>query len=246
LKAQLDAGQLVRGILGTKKDWIQSIAVGSFVHTSGDDNGYAHHISAGTIELNQNSDYTFNFLPGYQTQSYETQFRAWIDYNQNGNFENNELVVAQNTPGYGAHTGSFNVPATALLGSNRMRVVMSYVGPGQLALPAECTTFGFGETEDFCVEIKSAEGTNSLTSEESEKLLVYPNPVNDLLSINNGFSEELYFDLTDLAGRKVKSVVLFAGANELTIGDLSQGTFIYSITNNAGNQVKTGKLQVIK
>jgi hypothetical protein len=96
------------------------------------------------------------------------------------------------------------------------------------------------------VEIKSAEGTNSLTSEESEKLLVYPNPVNDLLSINNGFSEELYFDLTDLAGRKVKSVVLFSGANELTIGDLSQGTFIYSITNNAGNQVKTGKLQVIK
>jgi hypothetical protein len=246
LKAQLDSGQLVRGILGTKKDWIQSIAVGSFVHTSGDDNGYAHHISAGTIELNQNSDYTFNFLPGYQTQSYETQFRAWIDYNQNGNFENNELVVAQNTPGYGAHTGSFNVPATALLGSNRMRVVMSYVGPGQLALPAECATFGFGETEDFCVEIKSAEGTNSLTSEESEKLLVYPNPVNDLLSINNGFSEKLYFDLTDLAGRKVKSVVLFAGANELTIGDLSQGTFIYSITNNAGNQVKTGKLQVIK
>jgi hypothetical protein len=56
----------------------------------------------------------------------------------------------------------------------------------------------------------------------------------------------LYFDLRDLAGRKVKSIVLFAGANELTIGDLSQGTFIYSITNNAGNQVKTGKLQVIK
>jgi hypothetical protein len=74
----------------------------------------------------------------------------FIDYNQNGFFEDvDERVFG--TPGTtnGPHTvtGSFTVPANALLGTTRMRV-MNVEGPAGTFI-SSCQSYGFGETEDY-------------------------------------------------------------------------------------------------
>jgi hypothetical protein len=246
LKAQLDAGQTVRGILGTKRDWINTVSVGTFNHTSGNDNGYAHHVSAGTIELNQDTDHPFVFSPGYQTQAYETQFRAWVDFDLSGDFDDTELVYAQSEPGYGSVSGTFNVPASAPLGSTRMRVVMSYVGPGQTALPSSCTQFSFGEVEDFCVEIMENAGTNSVAEIGDANIKLFPNPAKDILTISNASDLTVVIEIMDLTGRVVESSQMNPGMNQLHVDRLATGTFIYRLTSLNGEVVKTGKLQIAR
>jgi hypothetical protein len=246
LKAQLDAGQTLRGILGTKRDWISSVSVGTFIHTSANDNGYAHHVSAGTIELDQGTIYPFTFSPGYQTQAYETQFRAWIDFDQNGDFEDTELIYSQSEPLYGNVSGTFNIPTNAPLGSTRMRVLMSYVGPGQSVLPSSCSQFSFGEVEDYCVEIIENSSTNSIMEIGAANIKLFPNPAKDLLTISNSSELTVLLELLDLTGRVVSSSQLNSGNNELNVGRLATGTFIYRLTSLYGEVVKTGKLQITR
>jgi hypothetical protein len=244
LKAQLDAGQTVRGILGTKRDWINTVNVGAFSHTSGNDNGYAHHVDAGTIELNQDTEIAYTFSSGYQTQAYETQFRAWVDFDQSGDFDDTELVVTQSEPAFGSATGTFNI-GSAPLGSTRMRVVMSYVGPGQTALPSSCTQFSFGEVEDFCVEIKE-QSTNTVSELGGSKISLYPNPANSSVSVNNLLDHNVSIEIVDLTGRLVEQSELFIGMNQLNVAHLSAGTFIYRFIGMNGELVKTGKLQIAR
>ncbi|MBJ7427353.1 MAG: T9SS type A sorting domain-containing protein [Bacteroidia bacterium] len=79
----------------------------------------------------------------------------WIDLNQNGSLTDaGEQVVMTGTFPYGTtvfQTGSFTIPATALTGITRMRVslIETTVTP---ILPCG-TTFGYGETEDYDVNI---------------------------------------------------------------------------------------------
>lgn len=246
LKAQLDAGQTVRGILGTKRDWISSVSVGTFTYASANDNGFAHHVAAGTIELNQGTDHPFTFSPSYQNQAYETQFRTWVDFDQSGIFDDNELVYTQSAPGYGNISGTFNIPANATLGSTRMRVLMSYVGPGQATLPSSCAQFSFGEVEDYCVEIMENAGTSSIMEIGAFDIKLFPNPANDLLTISNATDLKVFMEIMDLTGRVVGSKQLIPGNNELNVGGLATGTFIYRLTSLAGEVVKTGKLQVAR
>lgn len=75
----------------------------------------------------------------------------WIDYNQNGNFEAAELTSLGTVPAAtAALTGNINIPTTALTGVTRMRVRMQFAGVPTGA----CTAIGFGETEDYNVNIQ--------------------------------------------------------------------------------------------
>ncbi len=69
----------------------------------------------------------------------------WVDWNRNGTFESTERVA--NTTGYSATlTGSFTVPATALNGTTRMRVLAHYTAPN----PADpCVNSASVEIEDY-------------------------------------------------------------------------------------------------
>ena len=81
------------------------------------------------------------------------RFRSWIDFDQNGSFDADELVYDQLNESYFAVNSTISVPSDAVEGSSRMRIVMSYMGPGQTALPGVCDQFSFGEVEDYCVAI---------------------------------------------------------------------------------------------
>lgn len=83
---------------------------------------------------------------------------VFIDYNRNGIFEENERVLAigptsQDSP---VINGNITIPVTAQAGLTRMRVML-IEGANANSLP--CTSFTFGEIEDYFVEIVGAPDT---------------------------------------------------------------------------------------
>lgn len=79
---------------------------------------------------------------------------VWIDYNQNGVFTDpGEQVYVENTTAAGPRTaaGTFTIPVTATAGVTAMRVVCAEGLSGAGLTP--CGTYGYGETEDFLVEV---------------------------------------------------------------------------------------------
>ena len=86
--------------------------------------------------------------------SFGNGFQVYIDFNQNGFFEDSERVFNQPTAATGSQTqtGSFTVPLTALLGVTGMRVVNVEAGFPNSTNYAN-VTYSFGETEDYLVNI---------------------------------------------------------------------------------------------
>jgi hypothetical protein len=80
----------------------------------------------------------------------------WIDFNHNAAFEPSEQVFIETVSATGPRilTGTFTVPATALLGNTAMRIVCTE-SLSSSAPPSPCGIYYYGETEDYLVNILS-------------------------------------------------------------------------------------------
>ncbi|MES2874641.1 MAG: GEVED domain-containing protein, partial [Bacteroidota bacterium] len=98
-------------------------------------------------------------LKGNTDGNFSNYLTVYIDWDQNGVFGNNvneryDIGIIQNSNGNGASTalvGNINVPASALPGNTRMRVVKNY---NSYALP--CSSNNWGQAEDYAVTVISA------------------------------------------------------------------------------------------
>ncbi|MBK7619998.1 MAG: hypothetical protein IPJ10_11840 [Flavobacteriales bacterium] len=92
-----------------------------------------------------------NFTTVYGVSPNTFGLKVWVDWNQNGNFTDpGEEVWASGglNPGYATtHSGSFNVPLAATVGTTRMRIGNSYTPSTGPATP--CLTNLSGEYEDY-------------------------------------------------------------------------------------------------
>ena len=89
----------------------------------------------------------------------------FVDYNHNGSFaEAGEQVFVENTATIGPRsiTGSFIVPTSASIGLTGMRVVVAEGVSGAGLTP--CLTYGYGETEDYLVNIVSCPFDTAIVS----------------------------------------------------------------------------------
>ena len=244
LKTQLDNGTVVRAILGTKKDWINTVSVDAFTFTSGDDQGYGDHFTQGPIEMTIGQTHDISFIPGFQTQPYEVYFRAWVDFDQDGSFAADEMIYDQVNSGLSSISGQVLVPFGAVTGNSRMRVVMSFEGPGQTVLPQVCDQFSFGEVEDYCVNL--LEPTNALMNLEGNVVSIYPNPANDVITFQNPGQELLFLELVDISGRSVYTTEISSGVSQGDVSMLAEGTYLYRLRNFQGEVLFTGKLRIIR
>lgn len=113
-----------------------------------------------TATLLPSSSYTLSVSTGeWGDQGYA----AWIDYNDDGIFDATELVGATNgTIGSGLTTGQINASSSFVIalactppaGVHRMRIRGVYSQDGQTIDP--CSSYGFGETEDYLITIAPA------------------------------------------------------------------------------------------
>lgn len=113
--------------------------------------GYSDFTAIST-SLTQTNNYTFTITPTWPGTTYAEGYAIWIDYNQDYDFADaGELVFTQSATTATPISSNFTIPSGATLGNTRMRVSMKYNG-----IPTECESFGYGEVEDYTINIVSA------------------------------------------------------------------------------------------
>ncbi|MHC1774633.1 MAG: GEVED domain-containing protein [Lentimicrobium sp.] len=130
-------------------DYISLVQLGSINNTTGGSSSpyYTYYNSLST-DLSTGTEYTITLSAG--TYGSGNNISVWIDFNQNGVFDANEKLGNVNllsTPATG--TISFTVPGNALPGTTRMRVREVWAESDM----DPCSSYGFGETEDYNVNI---------------------------------------------------------------------------------------------
>ncbi len=140
------------------EEYIGRVQLGSINNSSAVGSGYTDHTSIST-SLSKGVSNTITVTPTWTGSTFNEAYGAWIDYNQDGDFEDaGEQVWTQSRTQNASVSGSFTVPNTATNGATRMRVIMRYN-----TAPSPCGSFNFGEVEDYTVTIQAGgTGTNDI------------------------------------------------------------------------------------
>ncbi|MDP4724365.1 MAG: GEVED domain-containing protein [Crocinitomicaceae bacterium] len=110
---------------------------------------YAGVVSAPVVNPGQLVNWSVNV--GTCGGWYGVNLRIYFDWNLNGSFgdvgENPVNITAIN----GVNSGTITIPAAATVGTVRMRVIAT-----EGVVPGPTGTYGWGETEDYCVQVAAA------------------------------------------------------------------------------------------
>ncbi len=228
--------------------WINSFTLGSINNTSGRNGGYANFTNLSTT-LQRGSAYSLSIGVGRQG-SYRTAYRVWIDYNQDGDFDDaGELIYNRARTTSTNISGSFTVPTTAALGTTRMRVSMKYD-----ASPTPCETFAYGEVEDYTVNITGVSavaygleidhgqtarapqigtGNEDLVYDEigvMRELVLYPVPTQTVLHVRSDYQTG-DLRIYDMLGKVVLERPVSGNSTSVNVQALPAGSYILSITD---------------
>lgn len=134
----------------TNYEYINKIAIAAFEnHSNGSDlNGYSD-FTAQTIPLSANSNTPVILTPGFVQGAYTEHWKIWIDFNQDGDFDDNGETLLGGLSGSTELTDQLTLPM-AITGTTRMRIAMKYNSEPTSA----CGYMGDGEVEDYTVTIE--------------------------------------------------------------------------------------------
>lgn len=126
------------------------------------DDNYGDYTDLPATDLIPGGNYTLSVSTAYSMASW-MQIRAWIDYNNNGNFESLEEIA--NTQGAGLPGGSkdfnFIVPEGVQSGLYRLRVrTVQHIN--SMGIFDACSHENAGETEDYTIHIISLDGCDDI------------------------------------------------------------------------------------
>ncbi|MCB9341575.1 MAG: M36 family metallopeptidase [Lewinellaceae bacterium] len=113
---------------------------------------YTDNTSLSTT-VNAGSSYDLTIVNGSCSGNHYTAYAAaYIDFNNDGDFEDVGELVYSFGPTTGLNTipiGNITIPAMAPVGDKRMRIVFWEGG----VVPPPCGTYSYGETEDYTITI---------------------------------------------------------------------------------------------
>ncbi len=210
-------------------EWIDKVAIGSINRISTADAGYYNGTALST-SVAAGSSQTITFSAGFASTAYGEFFRIYADWNNDGDFSDSGETLASTTNSTSAadRTATFTVPATALNGAHRLRVVMS-----DNTSAAACTTNSYGETEDYTLTVTGG-AIRALTGTvaQPEAFSVYPNPATSTLRLTlPGGAAVQTVTVYDLRGAEQK--VVFDGAETLDVARLAAGIYVVVVSDGA-------------
>lgn len=116
---------------------------------------YTNNTAQPAVQMVSGSRVDFSICYVSSGNTYASGAAIYIDFNQNGLWEAGEMVWTSPFTFTGTETGSFTLPLGILTGETRMRVVLiESIAP--LTIANACNTYGYGETEDYTVNILPA------------------------------------------------------------------------------------------
>jgi GEVED domain/Domain of unknown function DUF11/CARDB/HYR domain/Secretion system C-terminal sorting domain len=128
-------------------EWIANVQFGT-INNASQKEGYGNFTSQ-TTTVTKGTSYPLSILQGFSWAADPTnqtqQGKVWIDYNQNGTFEEAELAASTTRT---TVTANITIPTTALSGATRMRVSLKTTGA-----PTACEVFDKGEVEDYTINV---------------------------------------------------------------------------------------------
>jgi hypothetical protein len=116
-------------------------------------NNYGNYTGLSGPDLAPGNTYNISISTDYDSPIDE-KAKAWIDYNKDGVFSENELIANTGAAGLAGYTSnfSFTVPIGLTAGDYRMRVRIAYVYDASPTFDA-CSNIGYGEVEDYTISI---------------------------------------------------------------------------------------------
>ena len=127
--------------------------VGTIGTATGTAGSYSNFTAFGPYTMNAGQTYDFSISSLTTGFGYNNSMAIFIDYNRNGSFADaGEMVYTPTATAAGAYTvtGSFSIPATALNGQTRMRVVCL-----ETLITSSASISSWGEFEDYMLNIVS-------------------------------------------------------------------------------------------
>jgi hypothetical protein len=201
-------------------EFIQYLQVGDIMHSSSDDNGYVL-VADVTDTLHAQSSYTVECAPGYLGTTYNENFRIWIDYNIDGDFEDEDELVFDPAPTTIPVTGTFTVPSNITEGVSRMRVSMTYTPINANNEPEPCGNLTYGEIEDYCISLTNAVGMKEFSRTDAR---VFPNPANEWIEFRGLQAQPLEIEVHASEGKQMCNPSLREWPR-MNLSELPNGTY---------------------
>ncbi len=219
-------------------EWIANVTLANINNSTASDGGYGDYTEV-TTDLVVGQTYSIAVTPGFGGFSYNEYSKAWLDWNGDGTWTDDELIFDAGQASTTTATGTFNVPNTATLGSARLRVGMTYYGMfGTGEVPEACGSFSYGEFEDYCVTIVDA---INVTETRKQHWNFYPNPARDVIRWEGpAITRLLCFDATG----KCVAAPLQNGEQSGWIDVSSWSTGLYWLQWETENGVNQSKIMV--
>ena len=183
-------------------DFIDGVVLGTINNTgsgSVSGPGYVDYTAMST-SLNQGGSYSIIITSGDFT---DDNYAAWIDYNGDHIFSSSEkLGEFINTTEGQAHTFTFTVPMSAVIGNTIMRVRGVYHLSSEPSPTDPCFAYEYGETEDYGIEITSI---TSSVAEVSEMTLTVRNAPDHVLVSWPQATMDQHAMVLDASGRVIRA-----------------------------------------
>lgn len=185
------------------------------------------------MNLNTGTNYTLNV----STTNWTSCGMA-IDFNSDGDFDDageNLFLPAYIANQNQTYTGAFTIPSSVAAGNYRMRIWnrLGNSGAGTPTADSACATYAYGTWTDYTVNVLGPLSTSEISLSSAK---IYPNPVSDVLNIENTKtikSVEIY----DFNGKLLRNEFPKNSKNTIIrLSDLVPGTYTAKIISDKGNQ----------
>lgn len=208
---------------------IYTVTIDNINKSSGDaENGYQDYSCENNAILETAGVYNLYVRTGDQNLQ---DTKAWIDFNNDGIFDNNTELVFTKLSAYNP-SGNIIIPTTGIVLDTylRMRVSSDELG----ATLDGCANHLRGQTEDYGILIENNLKINELNNFQ---VSVYPNPTDGMISVK---SNELISEIKiyNLVGQTIYTVATVNAKtiNNIDLSDYTSGQYFIQLIDQNGNR----------
>jgi trimeric autotransporter adhesin len=216
------------------EEYISNVTLANVNNTTGS-NTYTDYGLDATKLINLIAGSTTNTVSVTKTwpaDIYPEGVRVWIDFNRDGTFDTSEMVLSSAASTVATVNATFTVPTTAVQNKTlKMRVALRYN-----ASPTACTSYTYGEVEDYNVMVVSGTLATNDVNVENDGIQLYPNPASDVLNVTK-VSDKAVYKIYSAAGQLINHGNINSG--KINVSGLIKGGYVITIEEKGKDLFKS-------